>query len=273
MIARTISIPYRSRKDEFKLLPISDIHYGHATCDSRKLISDLKKHVDEKTFIIGVGDWLDMIIVQDVKRYIKVFDAMKSGALIDEQIAGLAEIFKPYARNVIAIGDGNHEDTIIRIGTNPMKRLADMLTTKDHAPIYVGYSWLLALSFHLPSGSQGRTCIIRGHHGWGGQTRTQGADITKYSNDVLFWSADLFLYGHTHNLKVNPVQEGRMVGKSGWRTFTKKMLVCGSYQRTYGNSAEATYAEKRGFPPVSTQCPIVYLRPGASRGPEIKVMI
>ena len=79
MYVDTIYIPYQSLTQEFKILPISDIHYGHKSCDVQKLKRDLAQKVDERTIIFGLGDWADSIIVPD-KRYRKDFDGTETGA-------------------------------------------------------------------------------------------------------------------------------------------------------------------------------------------------
>lgn len=175
----------------------------------------------------------------------------------------LYEIFHPFASNIIGLGDGNHEAEIIRrAGTNLIKRLTEKLSTDKHKVLYLGYSWLIRVIFSKPPDwNKGRTVIIRGHHGWGGNTRTEGAAVTKYSHDVKFWRADIFLYGHDHKIKTDDVEEGRIIGETRWKTFTKRMLVCGTYDRTYSNTPEATWAEERGFPPTDLRSPRVYIKP------------
>lgn len=263
MIVKTIPIIY-NYGDIFTLLPIADIHLGNLTSDLSKLKKDLQA-INGKTLIIGLGDWLDSILVKDKKRYRKALDATESEAIIDKQIEQCAEIFRPYADKLIGLGDGNHEEKIIDLcGTNPTKRLCEKLSTQEHEVIYLGYSWLLQLVFRkdeVEGGGQTRTIIVRGHHGWGGGSRTEGADITKYSHDVKFWQADIFLYGHVHKLKTNDVEEGRIIGQDKWITVQKKMIVCGTYQKTYTNDTTATYAERMGYPPVSVRNPKIFIKP------------
>jgi hypothetical protein len=231
------------------------------------------KDVDDKTLIVGVGDWLDSIIVPD-KRYRKQFDANETEAIIDEEIDTLYDVMKPHAKQIIGIGDGNHEDNILKLcGTNPIRRLCSKLSTKEHEIPYLGYSWLLQVVFYMDKNNrmeQTRRLIIRGHHGWGGGSRTEGADITKYSHDVKFWQADVFLYGHVHKLRFHDLEEGRMIGDKRWVTFQKKMIVCGTYQRTYSNGPEATWAETRGFPPTTIKHPVAFLKP-TDNGIEVRV--
>lgn len=275
MIVRTINIPYKYG-ESFKLLPISDIHYDgrgkNSTCDVRKFREDLKKNVDESTMILGIGDWFGGIIPSDVKRYRKAHDAAEGEDILDESINGLAEELFPYREQIYAIGDGNHEDSIlIHCGTNMIKRLIDKLNTGIEKPIlHVGYSWLLQLRFRTETGL-GRSMVIRGHHGWGGGSRTEGADITKFAHDVKFWQADLFLYGHVHKLKLNDIEEGRVVGETGWKTYRKRMVVCGTYQKTYSTTTTATYAEKKGYPPTTIKHPIIMLTPDRVSGVNIQI--
>ena len=136
----------------------------------------------------------------------------------------------------------------------------------------MGYSWLLQIRFS-ENGSRTRAIVIRGHHGWGGGSRTEGADITKFAHDVKFWQADLFLYGHVHKLKINDIEEGRMVGDSSWKTFIKRMVVSGTYQKTYSAGTSTTYAEKRGYPPTTLRHPLIYLEPDKYSGVNIKIEI
>jgi hypothetical protein len=275
MLVQTINIEYKYG-DTFKLLPLSDLHYDgrgrNSLCDIQKLRKDLKERVDEKTIILGIGDWFGGILPSDVKRYRKAHDSASGENILDEQIDGLYEELSPYKEQIYAIGDGNHEDSIlIHCGTDLIRRLIAKLNTDIQKPIiHLGYSWLLQLRFREIDG-RSRTIVIRGHHGWGGGSRTEGADITKYSHDVKFWSADLFLYGHVHRLKLNDIEEGRIVGDSSWKTFLKRMVICGTYQKTYASTQSATYAEKKGFPPVTLRHPIIYLTPDRVSGVTIKI--
>jgi len=279
MLARTINIEYEYGQS-YKLLPISDIHYDgkgkNSLCDVPKFRKALKENVDEKTIILGVGDWFGGIIPSDVKRYRKEHDAVEGGDILDQQIDGLAEELMPYREQIYGIGDGNHEDSILaHCSTDLIKRLIVKLNQGIEKPIiHLGFSWLLQLRFGITTDGKRdrvRSMVIRGHHGWGGGSRTEGADITKFAHDVKFWQASLFLYGHVHKLKINDIEEGCMVGDSDWKTFTKRMCICGTFQRTYSSSGVATYAEKKGYPPTTLRHPIVYLTPDRASGVNITV--
>lgn len=275
MLVTTIPIEYKYG-ETFKLLPISDIHYDgkgrNSICDIAKLRKHLKEQVDEKTIILGIGDWFGGIIPSDVKRYRKSQDAASGEDILDESIDGLAEELMPYREQIYGIGDGNHEDSIlIHCGTNLIKRLIEKLSTDTSRPIvHLGYSGLLQLKFK-EGDSRTRAMIIRYHHGWGGGSRTEGADITKFAHDVKFWQANLFLYAHVHKLKVNDIEEGIMIGENSWKTIIKRMVVCGTYQKTFSSGVTATYAEKRGYNPATLRHPIIYLTPDRASGVNVRI--
>jgi hypothetical protein len=279
MFSGTINIDYEYGQT-FKLLPISDIHYDgkgrNSLCDMAKLRKNLKETVDENTIILGIGDWFGGIIPSDVKRYRKEHDAGAGGDILDEQVNGLAEELMPYREQIYGIGDGNHEDSILQhCSTDLIKRLIEKLNLGITKPIiHLGFSGLLQLRFGVAQDGKRervRSLIIRYHHGYAGGSRTEGGDITKFAHDVKFWQAHLFLYGHVHKLKVNDIEEGCMVGDSSWKTFTNRMLICGTYQRSFSTGQTTTYAEKKGYNPTTLRHPVVYLTPDRVSGVNMRV--
>lgn len=265
MIVAGCRLPYKYGQS-IKILPIFDIHFGSAACDIKALKNDLSK-IDDDTYIIGGGDWMDMVIATDAKRYRKSGDASSphEDAIVDEQIELLYEIFKPYEDHVIGIGSGNHEDNIvIRCNTNPSKRLAKMLNTQ-----FLGYSWMVKIILNEHN-ARSRTVTIRGHHGWGGGSRTVGADLTKFSKDVGYWDADIFLYGHVHKKQSDKIPR---LGLSGLQLISrpKLLVLCGTYLKTFLAGESPSYSEKEGYPPIEVGGQIISIKP-TSTWAEIKVL-
>jgi hypothetical protein len=216
--------------ETFYLKPFFDIHAGSTACDLAAFKRDLKNTCDN-TYLFFGGDLFDSIVVTD-KRYRKSGDASLSDAIIDENINEMADILKDYKHRIIGIGSGNHEDVIVkRYGTDPIGRLCKRLDIPA-----AGFSGLFKLSFTY-NGGRGRTVIVRYHHGWGGGSRTQGADLTKFSKDMMHWEADVFLYGHVHRRQTDTVPRIGLVGDT---LVSKPKLIC-NYP---------TYSEVKGYPPV-----------------------
>jgi len=228
----------------FTLKPLFDVHLGNKYCDKKELKAYLSA-CDENTYLIGGGDLLDSIITKDIKRYAKHSDDTTSDAIIDEQIENLYDILLPYRDRIIGLGTGNHEDAVNKYhGTHPIRRLCKMLDTRS-----LGFSWLVRIGFK-ENNARGRLLIIRGHHGWGGGSRTQGADLTKYSKDITYWDADMFLYGHVHKRQSDKIDRMGLVGTK-LISKPKFIFICGTFLKTLSDTDEATYSEAKGYPPVS----------------------
>jgi hypothetical protein len=253
MILHEVKIPYKWG-DSFTLKPLFDAHVGNRYCDVKALRSYLSDS-DDKTYIIGGGDLIDAVITKDIKRYTKASDDTDGDDIIDAQLNKLYDILEPYKERIIGLGTGNHEATITKHhGTNPMRRLAKRMGT-----VSLGYSWLVRMRFS-DNGGRGRTLTIRGHHGWGGGSRTQGADLTKYSKDITYWSADMFLYGHVHRRQSDRVDRLAWIGKR-LLSKPKHIFICGTFLKTLSNTDDATYSEEKGYPPVSIGGINIKIRP------------
>jgi len=250
MIVQTVRIPYKYG-ETVRIKPIFDVHLGNKYCDKRHF----KDYLDDDCYFMGGGDYLDSIITRDLKRYEKHSDDTETDAIIDEQVEMGYELLKPVKDRIIGWGRGNHEETIKKhCGTDPSKRIADLLGCP-----YLGYSGLIRLLL-TEDGSRGRTVIIRWHHGWGGGSRTQGADLTKFSRDVAYWDADIFLYGHVHKRQNDKIPR---LGLSGERLISKPKVVgiCGTFLKTYSETTDSTYSELKGYPPVEIGGLIVSIKP------------
>ncbi len=266
MIILTKEIPYRYTTKPITIIPMFDIHYGSRMCDVAALKHDLDTMDWENTYMFGGGDWLDSIITHDMKRYRKSSDDTKGDDIIDEQISRIYDIIAPHREKLIGIGVGNHEDTItIRCATNPMKRLAGMLNVP-----FLGYSSLIRLKFQRKKAST-RTVVIRCHHGWGGGSRTQGADLTKYTRDVGYWDADVFCYGHVHRRQSDKYPRLGLVGE---RLISKPkiIMICGTYLKTFTMDENPSYSEKEGYPPTEIGCLRLEILPQISNWVKMSVI-
>jgi predicted phosphodiesterase len=240
-------ISYDHVGDTLTLKPLADAHLGSRYCDVKSLKAYLSEGYDDpKCYVIVLGDLLDAVITKDMKRYTKGADASPGDDILDYQIGVAEELLKPYGDRIIGIGMGNHESSILKYhGTHLTRRLAKELNT-----VSLGYSALVRIRFEHASGGRVKTLEIRYHHGWGGGSRTQGADLTKFSRDMMYWDADLFLFGHVHRRQSDKVDRlswttGRLVSKP------KRMFICGTFLKTLSETDEPTYSEEKGYPPVS----------------------
>lgn len=174
----------------------------------------------------------------------------------------LYEILKPIKDQIIGIGDGNHESTIIRkCNTNPTKNLIKFLYGKDLIKEkYLGFQGLGQIIFE-ENGARIRTIIIRWHHGWGGATTTEGYTITKYSKDIAYYDADIYLYGHTHENKQTRINRFGLLKNNKLVAKDIILAICGSYKKSFLMGPTITWEETKGFKPLAIGTPIIFLQP------------
>jgi len=243
--------------ETFQFKPIADIHIGNKAFD-KKAFKEYLADSGERTYFIGIGDLYDSIVVNDI-RYQKSIDDSDSDDILDSQIETAIELLEPYKDRIIGLGVGNHEQTVIkRCGTDLIKRTCRRLGVEN-----LGFSGLVRLIFGQTTKSgrgAGRTVIVRYHHGHGGGSRTIGADLTKYSKDMAYWDADIFLYGHVHRLQFDQQPRLGLVGDK-LLAKPKHICICGTFLKTYLNSTDATYSEVKGYPPVSVGGLNVFIKP------------
>ena len=224
---------------------IQDTHIGSPLFDKVGLKSYLAD-VDKQTYIVGNGDLMDDIICTD-PRYKKGVENCESDAIIDEQVDKAYEVLKPYQKNIISLACGNHEETIIKhCGTNPIKRLCEKLSTPKHSVIYLGVKWMLRLNLSI-NGARGRSIVIYGHHGWGGATRTEGGSLTKFSRDMMYDEADIYLFGHVHEKVYKNIPRGYH-GGSKYLSKDRLLVVAGSFKKNLTDDDNVTWEETKGFP-------------------------
>lgn len=253
MIVHTAHIPYQSISDVVRIKPLADIHAGSRHCDEKKARAWIDE--DRESYFIGNGDLLDMVIASDVKRYRKSSDATEGDDIVDQQIKKMFDWLAPHKDRILGLGTGNHEDSITKhCGTNPIKRLCEMLGCP-----FLGFSWLFRVILRC-NGGRSRSIVIRGHHGWGGGSRTVGGDLTKYSKDMAHWDADVYLYGHVHRCQTERIPR---LGVAGDNLIVRDQLLglTGTFLRTYSNGPDPTYAEIKGYPPVRIGGLILNIQP------------
>lgn len=254
--------------DVFTIKPCFDWHVGAAECDVAAIRKYLKADENNpNAFILGGGDMAQAIVVSDKKRYTKSADGTRqsrSDKIINDQLNQLEDLLSPYKGRILGLGTGNHElDILKRSSFHIMDELAVRLET-----ISLGYQWAVTLRFTHKSGGRGRSLVLFGHHGWGGGSRTAGGSITKYARHASEFEADIFFYGHDHKREAHVTD---FMGIHGDLFIPKQRRIFfpGTFQRTFADGDEPTWAETRGFTPVTLKGLNVYIQITGS-GPTTK---
>ena len=244
---RVITVPIEYKYgDTIRIKFFQDLHIGSPLFDKtgfKNFLADM----DDKTYLIGNGDIFDMILATD-PRYKKGVENCTTEAIVDEQIDEGYQLLKPYADRIISIGIGNHEETIVKHnGTNPIRRLCEKLSTDTHKVEYLGMAWMIRLNMHEADKGRGRSIVVYGHHGYGGGTRTEGGSLTKFSKDLMYQDADIYLFGHVHEKLYKNIPRGYH-GGTKYLSKDRLLIIGGCFKKNLTNDDSVTWEETRGFP-------------------------
>jgi len=267
LICLEYRIPYRIG-ETIRIKFSTDAHLMNRYCDERALrafFDDNRRNI----YFVDVGDWFDAIAPSDPRYRRSVVRIGSSDAVMNDGLDISKEILYSHRKRMIGMGRGNHDDLILRRGGMDLTRLLlGQLEgeTKDNPtafPRSLGYSWGLTLRFRAEDGG-GRTLRIRGHHGWGRGSRTQEADLTKFSKDMAVWDADVFIYGHVHRRQTDSINRMAFTGS---RIISRPKLlgICGTFLKTYSTTDEPTYSERAGYPPTEIGGLTLCVKPQDSR--------
>lgn len=234
-------------KPTFKVLFLSDLHYGHRCCDVQAIERYLRM-VDEDTRIIIGGD-----ICESKMRHSKgrLSDQILSPG---EQLRWWKQRLKPLAGKIDVIVGGNHEERIAEeTELDVLAELADDLGVK-YDPIAAWVAYLCQkgdTSWHTESIS------IYVTHGASGAGLPGGKLNAAYR---LRWNAaaDVILTGHVHSFTATPgiLTYATLTGRHKTLKMRPQWVVTnGSCLRS-----EGSYGERRGYPMQPIVQTLVHVR-------------
>jgi len=259
----TVSIPYRSKKDVFKLTPIGDIHLGNVGCDEEALKEVVRMVAeDENHYTIYMGDMADCITPTD-----KRFDATELaewaadpriiGRLADAQYERIHSILSPIpSERVLGIINGNHENTI---KFKHFRDLALDLARTLKIP-YMGEQGFVKLAFtrHAANtrGAVSRFDLFATHGS--GSSRRIGGKVNKVTDIGAFVDADIILCGHMHDKIVIRNSMLRLDTRGNLASKDRLFAITGTFLKTYGHDG---YGARNLYAPTSIGVPTICIEP------------
>lgn len=237
MKAIQYNIPFVAGRT-FKLALFSDLHLDSPDCD----IETLKKHLDfckkEGRFILMGGDEFDAILHTDKKRYTPSRGNDNRDDQINKKLEIAIALLQPYADNILFIGRGNHEESILKYsGVDMIDLLVKELNhwkhngqiVKGNYQNFLRFNWVK--SFNGPSMKSMQHYDILQHHGMGNSAPiTKGAlDFNRIMHGA---NVDLVWLGHKHHANFqasDPImyidQNGNIIVKN------RQSIMTPSYQK------------------------------------------
>jgi hypothetical protein len=199
-----------------------------------------KKHLDQaKEKGAGIVDLGDLFCCMQGKydprsNKSSVLPEHRSGDYIDALVNGASDFLSPYAANIISIGQGNHETSILnRLETDLTTRLVKDINLKNDTTIHRGgYSGWVFFRFKM-HGKMMITKKLHYFHGSGGDSpSTKGAGLaTKMA--VYLPDADVVATGHSHNEWQLPLARCRVTNQGRVYHDEQYHIKVPSYKEEY----------------------------------------
>lgn len=225
--------------DKLLLVPIGDVHLGALTCNVEKFARTVDFVSRKDCVVILMGDLMECATKRSVGAgWVEQTQSPQA------QLDALSEILDSIKDKILVNLEGNHEERIYRsTGLKASKILARYLGVP-----YGGYSAFVKLKVRK------QNYVIYAQHGssnaWYPHTKLTAAMRTARHTE-----ADLYLYGHTHELLSLTVPNRVFDKRSRTVKMEKKYFVLTGGFLEYPNS----YAEKKNMYPVKTGVANVWL--------------
>lgn len=234
-----------------KFLLLSDLHWDNPKCERELLTRHLKQAQERDAKIIINGDFFCMMQGKyDPRRSKKDIRPEHNKAnYIDAVIEDAVQWFKPYAKDILLIGYGNHETAIIKnLETDPLQRFVDLLNATAGTKVQVGgYGGVIDVKMQH---NQMRTSLVmKYYHGFGGGGAVTKGVIQDQRMISMMEGYDVIWMGHVHEIyhHVNVVE--------AYDSHQKKLnlkevhqIRTGAYKEEYGDGYGGYHIEK-GRPP------------------------
>lgn len=261
-----------------KLALFSDIHFDSPDCDRETL----KKHLDycmkDGRYILFNGDTFDAILLGDKKRAMP-HHITNTDNQLNVKLNEIYEFLKPYQQNILFIGRGNHEESILKYsGLDVLEMLTTMLNMgQEHKILYGNYANFLRFTFKENCKNRKEYHYdIYAHHGAGGSApATKGMlDFSALAKGI---NADLIWIGHKHNSLVDYSAPVMHIDRNGDVVLKNRQCIqTPSYQKGRTIDYNANFAERfynhtalSGFGEINLRC--VGGNKGYSIAPEVKI--
>ena len=237
---------------------VSDQHHDSPYCNRKLEKAHLDKALQRNALIFMGGDTFDAMQGKHDPRasYDHLDPALLKKNYFDAVIKFNAEFYKPYAKNIVMIGNGNHESSVLQHhSTSLVDRLVQELNTAG-GNIHVGGfgGWV---RFMLKISTHNMSLNMKYYHGAGGESPVTRGVIQTARQAVYLPDADIVWNGHNHNEYVLPIPRERLSGKGKLYKDVCWFIRTPGYNDEYGDGSKG-WAVEKGLAPKSMGC--VWLR-------------
>ena len=220
---------------------MSDIHFDSIYCDRKMLKKDLDYVKNNDMWIVIAGDFFDAMQGKKDPRgsLDELRPELKTEKYFDVLVDSAIEFLEPYHNNILLMGYGNHETSVIKHnGTDLIQRTVGALNNgKQHRIQTGGYGGWIRFMFQLGKVSRGRLAY-RYHHGKGSNAFVSDGIMDDKRAGVSIPDADIVHFGHNHKEYVHTVARERLNGKGQIEYNIQLYVRTPGYQSAYIKDTE-----------------------------------
>ena len=222
----------------------SDVHHDNPKCDQKLEKKHLEQAREYNAIIIDNGDLFCAMQGKYDKRSSK--DAMRPehqrGDYLDALVNTAADFYRPYAKQFVVLGKGNHETAIrSRHETDLTDRLAAELRREGSEVLAGGYGGWVKFNFQW---GKCDSRVLYHYHGTGGGGPVTRGTIQTNRIAVFTPDADIVLTGHTHDSWMLPIRRQRLSTQGTVYHDEQYHVRCAGYKDAWGDGSAGWEVEK-----------------------------
>lgn len=246
----------KSKKHEYTLHPLGDIHAGVVFCAEKKIKERVQEIKDDpRALWVGMGDYVEAISPNDRRWDVGVISPwVEQTNVVESQRKWIKNLFEPIKDKCIGLLTGNHEE-VCRLHNYQDIHL-DLC--RDLGVMNLGYSCFVRLLFERSTSVFAVTCHFE--HGAGG-AQTEGGKIMRLTKGMLGFEADIYGMGHLHDIKINTISRLHLTDSLKIKRRVKVGAITGCWFIPYIESEYPSYAELKGYSPSNIGAPVFVIHP------------
>jgi predicted phosphodiesterase len=242
---RKFYISFQKFNQPITISASGDWHYDTKGHTKEKFIEYLKKSSDKGAWLLGLGDYLDLMSSSERLGYNKseyhettqiTFDRV-----VEASVEELARLIKKYfGTRIIGLVGGNHYFNLSYNITS------DQLLCQKLKCDYLGTNSLFRLIFKYHKSNYSADLVFCVHHGLTG--KTPSSSIGRLKEMANNFDADVILMGHNHDRQLDYVN--RLGISNQDKLYDRKILLArtGSFLKSYIPN-QKSYGVDAGYPP------------------------
>jgi len=234
---------------------VSDQHHDSPNCNRKLEKSHLDKALQRNALIFMGGDTFDVMQGKHDPRanYDHLEPFLKHDNYFDAVVGYCTEFYKPYARNIVMVGNGNHESGVLKHhNISLIDRMVSELNHETGSHIYVGGfgGWV---RFMFSISTHNLSINMKYYHGAGGESPVTKGVIQTARQAAFLPDASIVWNGHNHNQYIVAQPRERLSGKGKLYKDVQWFVRTPGYADEYGNGSGGWTVEK-GLAPKGAGC-------------------